>query len=94
MLGVYRKYHLLIQTLNNRAEAAEVSPAPPQEDDWGTTDEEAEPFDSKSRFADRVPIAPWMLLLDALHGQYEDLAEVITMMVYQPVGLDANERAV
>jgi hypothetical protein len=94
VLGVYRKYYLLVQQLNDRLVTQNLSSAAPQEADWGTDNNESDQRESESIFEDGVPIAQWMFLLDALHGRHNELANVITMIIYQPVGLDSHDRAI
>lgn len=96
VLGVYRKYFMLVVELNNKVDdQMEPEPEGATEKDWGTFDEaELEGGAGENRFEDSTPIAPWVLLVDALHGAHEDLVEAISWMVYQPVGLDEQDRPV
>lgn len=95
VLAVFRKYYLSVVAINEEIEThghadGSVERNPPSEDDWGIDDED----DDNRRFEDGVPIAPWLLLVDALHGEDEDLVDAVVWLVYQPVGLDASDHVV
>lgn len=91
VLAVYRKYFLAVQAINDQIEAggAAHDDGQPTEDDWGADDAEDETL-----FADNTPIAPPLFLIDALHGEHDDLVDALVWLVYQPVGMSADERAI
>ena len=99
VLGVYRKYFLLTQALNERNAASLAPPpsVPPSDADWGEDEpdmpDEDDPEAGES-FEDMDQVAPWILLIDSLHGVDDKLADAMNWIVYQPVGMDENDNAI
>ncbi len=91
VLAVFRKFYLSVVKINEELQTRGHSPTDtqPSEGDWGSHDDGGE-----QRFDGGVPLAPWVFLIDALHGDNEDLVDAIVWLVYQPVGLDENDQVV
>ena len=101
VLGVYRKYFMLTVELNRRHQAGRDAPVEtePTEADWGVTDNEmddASPSDPAAgeTFEDMSFVAPWILLVDALHGVDDKLADSMNWVVYQPIGMDPDDNPI
>jgi hypothetical protein len=99
VLGVFRKYYLITEELNarNAEQALRERPRPEAESDWGEEDLEPSDLeieDEDSPFAGMTQVAPWILLIDSLHGRDDELVNALEFLVYRPVGLDANDNVV
>jgi hypothetical protein len=91
VLGVYHKYFLLVSKLSDSIAARVETDQAQLTNGWGDADDEA---DDEARFDNNAPIAPWMLLVDALRGEYDEFANAMTWIIYQPVGLDENDQLI
>ncbi|MFM0323562.1 hypothetical protein [Caballeronia glebae] len=102
VLGVCHKYHLLLEAMNEASEAsaaeAQVEAQAPaaQDTDWGEDDVEPDTTgdDEETAFTDMDVVEPSVLLIDALHGDQDDLADAVTWIVYWPVGVDEHDRLI
>lgn len=96
VLGIYRKYFLLTCELNARhsGEVPELRITRGHEADWGVDDADAgddEAAGGGDAFEDMNQVAPWILLVDSLHGVDRKLADDMAWIVYQPIGMDAED---
>jgi hypothetical protein len=97
VLGIYRKYFLLTCELNDRGsgERPQLAASSAREAHWGVDDFEADGDRvSVDAFDDMSQVAPWVLLIDSLHGVDKKLADAMAWIVYQPIGMDADDKPV
>lgn len=98
IVGVYRRWSLECQHLNDDREAADTDEghdmADALESDWGNDDEPAEEEGIGSRDIGEIEgaIEPRELLIDMLPGRADDVAEVMLDFVFDPMGLDDRDR--
>lgn len=94
ILHVYRHYGLECQRLNDEAEEAEEAADtdfdPHDESAWGRDEEEEDTDDDLATLTG--PIEPRQLLVDMLAGRADDLQAFLQDMVFDPLGLDADDR--
>lgn len=95
VLACYRKWSLACQDLNDAVEDSEDDNGDDgelveaSEADWGDDSEEDEDDDLASL---EGPIEPRELLIEMLPERADDVADFLSQMVFDPVGLDKDER--
>lgn len=101
VLGVYRKYFMLTVELNRLHQIGRAEPhdTDPTDADWGAVDEnemgtDQHDLDPRESFEDMSYVAPWILLVDALNGVDDKLADSMNWLVYQPIGMDQDDNPV
>lgn len=96
VIGVYRFWSLECQRFNEIAEfhGRDESDYLADEDDWGMEDamDDSDEATMSDLAAVDGPIEPRELLVDMLPGRADDVAEVMVDFVFDPRGLDENDR--
>ena len=88
IIAVYRKYFLLADAINKKAEAEEEETEeqwkPDDERAWGTDDDEDEEEDQEEGI-----VEPQYLLLENIRELDEELYEFMQPLVFSPIGVDS-----
>lgn len=95
VIAVFRKWSLAVQDLNDEMEAREDVEEDEDEDedeaDWGESIDNDEAVVVEFA-ALEPPVQPRQLLLDMLPGRADDVATFMQDFVFDPVGLDKEDR--
>ncbi len=101
VIACYRKWSLECEALNDRLEASDDDDDDDEEsehdeDQWGREDSEGEDGeDGPKDFADlEAPVEARELLIQMLPGRADDVAEFLALFVFDPVGMDRDDRLV
>ena len=94
IIAAYRHWALECQRLNDETEAAgeddDGDLAPDDESAWGVEDEADDTGPDLASL--EGPIEPRDLLIDMLAGRADDVAQIMVDFVFDPVGLDKDDR--
>jgi hypothetical protein len=98
VLAAYRKYYIACEVLNEEVRAAYLQKMQQadasQQDGWGVEDDDpAAATEAADDWGPEWEIDPPRFLVEMLEGRRDDLAELMSLMVFSPVG-EENDRAI